>query len=64
MQNFTEMDNINAKFLVISVFVLKEREKKIFIILVRRVNYVKSLRRYLNRSDTKIEKETLLLKDT
>lgn len=64
MQNFTEMDNINAKFLVISVFVLKEREKKFFIILVRRVNYVKSLRRYLNRSDTKIEKETLLLKDT
>lgn len=64
MQNFTKMDNINAKFLVISVFVLKEREKKIFIILVRRVNYVKSLRRYLNRSDTKIEKETLLLKDT
>lgn len=58
------MDNINAKFLVISVFVLKEREKKFFIILVRRVNYVKSLRRYLNRSDTKIEKETLLLKDT
>lgn len=30
MQNFTEMDNINAKFLVISVFVLKEREKKNF----------------------------------